>query len=101
MTITSMIVLFAVIWFLMLLIILPIGMRSQEEAGEVEPGTPASAPSDFQFKRIVTWTTVVTIVLWLITCGIIISGWISVDMMDFYNGISPRYESLSLLQSMK
>ncbi|MEM9716585.1 MAG: DUF1467 family protein [Pseudomonadota bacterium] len=91
MAVTSIIVLFAVIWFILLLIILPIGMTSQEEAGEIVPGTPASAPSNFQFKRVVLWTTGMTIIIWAITCFVILSGWITVDMMDFYNGIDDSY----------
>ena len=44
--IVSGLVLFAVIWFIALLVALPIGITTQEEAGEVVPGTPASAPVD-------------------------------------------------------
>ena len=92
MAITSAIVLFSVIWFILLLIILPMGMTSQEEAGEVEPGTPASAPSEFEFKKVVIRTTIWTIILWAISCGVILSGWLSIDMFDFGNQISPTWE---------
>ena len=44
MTITGAVVLFAVIWFVSLLVALPIGIRTQGEAGNVAPGTPSSAP---------------------------------------------------------
>ena len=91
MSIMSAIVLYAVIWFLLLLILLPLGTTSQEEAGEVVPGTPASAPTDLEFKKVMIRTTVSTTVLWLIVCGIILSGWITVDMFDFYNGIDHSY----------
>ncbi|MEM0978134.1 MAG: DUF1467 family protein [Pseudomonadota bacterium] len=92
MTITSLIVLFAVIWFLLLLMILPMGMKSQGDVGEVVPGTPASAPSEFDLRRVVIRTTIATVILWAITCGVIMSGWISVDMFDFYNGIDDSYQ---------
>ncbi|MEO1561920.1 MAG: DUF1467 family protein [Pseudomonadota bacterium] len=91
MSITSAIVLFAVIWFLLLLILLPLGTTSQEEAGEIVPGTPASAPSDLDFKKVIIRTTLATLVLWAITCGIILSGWITIDMFDFYGGIDNSY----------
>ena len=45
MTITGAIVLYAVCWFMTLFVVLPIGVQSQEEAGDVVPGTPASAPT--------------------------------------------------------
>lgn len=46
MPIYSAFVLYAVLWFLILLMVLPLGVRSQEEAGDVAPGTPAGAPSE-------------------------------------------------------
>ena len=48
MGITSAIVLFAVIWFMLFLIILPLGLQTQSEAGEVVPGTHGSAPANVQ-----------------------------------------------------
>ena len=46
MNLTGGIVLFAVLWFLTLFIVVLIGQRSQQDAGEVVPGTPAGAPAD-------------------------------------------------------
>ncbi|MGB3315354.1 MAG: DUF1467 family protein, partial [Albidovulum sp.] len=51
MNLTGGIVLFAVIWFLVLFIALQIRPKSQAEAGEVVPGTPAGAPANVQMKR--------------------------------------------------
>ena len=51
MTITAAFVLFAVIWFIALLVALPIGLTTQGEAGEVVPGTPASAPVDAMLQQ--------------------------------------------------
>ena len=44
MGITSAIVLFAVIWFLVLLIILPLRLQTQGDLGKVESGTHAGSP---------------------------------------------------------
>ncbi len=77
MTITGAIVLFAVYWFMTLLVVLPLRLTTQEEAGAVTPGTPPSAPANPNLRRKMLWTTVVTMVLWLPTCGIIASGWIT------------------------
>lgn len=90
MTITGAIVLFAVIWFLALFIALPIGERSQSEAGEVVPGTPASAPEDAMMKKKLTWVTIVTVVLWVILCGVIISGVLSIETFDIFNRMNPE-----------
>ena len=74
MSITSALVLYAVLWFLALLMILPIGVRSQAEVGEVEPGTPAGAPDQPMIGRKMIWTTVVATALWAAIFGIIAGG---------------------------
>jgi len=80
-------VMFAVIWFMMLLIILPMQMKSQSETGKIVKGTPLSAPDDPKLGKKVKWVTILTIPIWALVCGIIISGVITVDMFDIYNGI--------------
>lgn len=86
MTITAAIVLFAVIWWLTFFIVLPLRFISQRDAGAVVPGTPQSAPADFQVARKAKLTTAVAAGLWLVAAGIITSGVISVEDMDF-NGV--------------
>jgi len=90
MTITGAIVLFAVIWFLTLFIMLPIGERSQSEAGEVVPGTPASAPEDAMMKKKLIWTTLVTVILWVILMGVIVSGVLKIEYFDIFNRMNPE-----------
>jgi len=85
MTITGAIVLFAVIWFMILFIMLPIGERSQSEAGDVVPGTPASAPEDAMMKKKLIWTTGVSLVLWVVLVGVIVSGVLKVEYFDVFN----------------
>ncbi len=82
MTITAAIVVFAVIWFLTVLIALPIGIRTQAEAGHVEPGTPASAPAEAGLRRKLLWSTLITLVLWGAICAVILWGGISVADLD-------------------
>jgi len=85
MNITSAIVLFAVIWFMVLFIVLPLRMRTQGESGHVVPGTPSSAPENPDLKRKVKIVTAVSAVLWLIFAGVILSGIFTVDDFDFFN----------------
>lgn len=73
MNITGAIVLFASIWFLTLFIVMPIGQRSQEEMGDVVPGTPPGAPHKPAFKRKLVITTLITMALWF-ACFILITG---------------------------
>ena len=84
MTITAAIVLFSVIWFMVLFIALPLRMQSQEEAGDVVPGTPASAPADPKLRKKFFWVTVVAVVLWVPLVWVIMSGLITIEDIDFF-----------------
>lgn len=65
MSITSGIVLYSVFWFIALYMILPLFVRSQEEAGKVEPGTPAGAPDQPMMKKKLIWTTIAASIAWV------------------------------------
>ncbi|MBT0958192.1 DUF1467 family protein [Alphaproteobacteria bacterium KMM 3653] len=97
MAVTSALVLFAVIWFMVMFIMLPIGMRTQGDEGEVVPGTMKSSPVNLNIKRKMWQVTGVTVALWAITSGIILSGWISVSDFDLFSrfgpGSSPVFEA--------
>lgn len=84
MTITGAIVLFSVIWFIVFLCVLPTRHVTQEEAGEVAPGTVRSAPVDPQIGRKARLTTVITLVVWALISGVILSGWISIRDTDYF-----------------
>lgn len=89
MTIAGAIVMFSVTWFMVFLCILPTRQTSQSAAGEVVPGSAKSAPTDPQILRKAKLTTMITLVVWAIMCGIIMSGWISVYDTDVF-GLVPR-----------
>lgn len=89
MSITSAIVLYAVIWFMTFLIAIPIRLKTQGDMGEVVPGTHAGAPEHHQLKKKAIITTIVSAVLWVIIAGIILSGWISVRDIDMFNRMPP------------
>ena len=84
MTVTAALVLFAVIWFIALLVALPIRVTTQGEAGEVVPGTPASAPVDPMLRRKMLWVTVVTFAIWLPLCALILWGGLTVRDIDIW-----------------
>jgi len=85
MTITSALVLFAVIWFMVLFVVLPLRITTQGEAGHVVPGTPESAPDNPQIGRKMKITTAVSVVLFALIAGVIVSGWIGVEDFDIFN----------------
>ncbi|RYH08567.1 DUF1467 family protein [Tropicimonas sp. IMCC6043] len=92
MAITSALVLLAVIWFMVLFIVLPLRLTTQGEAGDVVPGTPASAPTDPQLKRKAKIVTVIALPLWAITCWVILSGTITVADFSLYDRFGPGAE---------
>jgi predicted secreted protein len=87
MTITGAIVLFAVLWFLILYMLLPQGVKSQSETGDVAPGTPGSAPSEPMLKRKLIWTTIITTIAWALIVGVIMSGWIHINDLDWFGRV--------------
>lgn len=65
MTWTSGIIVFVCIWWLVLFMVLPFGVRSPNEANlEPEPGHAPSAPIKPRMGVKVAVTTAVTVVLW-------------------------------------
>ena len=90
MTITSAIVLFAVIWAVVFFMVLPFGQVSQHEAGDVVPGTPASAPSDAQIMRKVLITTGITVVVFVVVLAVVLLKLFTIDDIPFLTPPSGR-----------
>ena len=92
MSVVSAIVLFAVIWFLSLFVMLPIGLRTQGDDGARLVGTHAGSPtSAFSMKRKMKQTTLVAIPVWgLLVIAILYSG-ITVRDIDMF-GRMPAVE---------
>lgn len=92
MSITAALIVFAVTWFLVLFIVLPIRFVSQDEAGEVVPGTPKSAPATETVKKKALITTGITIVIWLGLVWFLTSGLVTVRDLDFRGTLPPLEE---------
>ena len=60
MSISFLLAVYFIIWWVVLFAVLPFGVRTQAEAGSVVPGTPESAPHDFRLLKVVIWTTIVS-----------------------------------------
>jgi len=57
-SITTAIAVYFVLWWVVLFAVLPWGVRSQEESGEVVPGTDPGAPTFPALWRKLMWTTI-------------------------------------------
>ncbi|KPA23186.1 hypothetical protein shim_14810 [Shimia sp. SK013] len=88
MSITSVMVLFAVCWFMIFLIVIPIRLQTQGDLGKVVPGTQAGAPEHHYLKTKAKITTLAAAVMTAILVFIITSGVISVRDLDWFNRMS-------------
>ena len=89
MSITSAIVLFAIIWFMIFFIAIPVRVETQGDRGEVVPGTHSSSPEVHGLKKKAWISTWVTFIIWIIVCGIILSGFLTIRDIDFFNRMEP------------
>ena len=89
MAITSGLVLYAVIWFLSMLVMLPIGLRTQGDDGEIVPGTHAGAPNNYHAKRKALQVTGVATVIWIIAVLLIFYSGLSWRDMDWTQNLPP------------
>ena len=71
------IVVYLCIWFMTLFAVLPFGVRTQDEAGDVVPGTPGSAPANMNVKRILLINTLVAAVCFAVFYVGYTQGWLT------------------------
>jgi len=64
MGIAGSIVTFLILWWLILFMTLPLGVQTQAEADDIEPGTAPSAPTEPKLIRKMLLTTAITAVVW-------------------------------------
>jgi len=88
MKIGTLIAMYFVIWWICLFAVLPLRVRTQGEAGEVVPGTPASAPARPDLLLKAGITTVVAAIVLAGIVGLINSG-LSLDDIPFL----PKYST--------
>lgn len=82
----SAIVLYAVVWFMLFLVILPIRVQTQGDLKDIVPGTHAGAPEHHHLGKKALWTTVIAFVIWGCFVAIIVSGIISVADLENWVG---------------
>lgn len=62
--------LYFVIWWILLFAVLPFGVRSQAESGEVVAGTEPGAPSVHGLQEKAIWTTLVASIVLVIAAAV-------------------------------
>ncbi|MBO6503699.1 MAG: DUF1467 family protein [Kordiimonadaceae bacterium] len=82
MSIVTILLVFVVIWWLVFFAVLPLGVQSQDEAGdELEKGHDPGAPANPNLKKKMLYTTIIAAVLTVGYYFVATSG-----LVDFRNG---------------
>ncbi|WP_313618494.1 DUF1467 family protein [Agrobacterium sp.] len=82
MTFLSYFAIYFVIWWTTLFVVLPIGLRTQAEEGEVLPGTVASAPARFRGLKVIALNTVVSAAL--LAAWLLLTWWFNFELEDIF-----------------
>lgn len=82
------IAIYFVCWWIILFAILPFGVKTQEEAGEIAPGTAESAPAAPHLLRKLVATTIVTTIVFGVIYWLLEGGVVGLDDIPFL----PRFE---------
>jgi predicted secreted protein len=78
MTLGTVIAIYFLLWWVVLFAVLPWGARSQDDSGEVTPGTDPGAPAVHRIWIKLLWTTLIATALFAVLAGLYRSGLIPV-----------------------
>ena len=84
MKLTSILAIYTLFWTLCLFVVLPFGVRTDEEAGVQRlPGHAESAPHGFDFGKVALRATILSAVLFGLYYLNYVNGWIGVETLDW------------------
>lgn len=76
MTIALGFALYFMIWWLVLFAVLPFGVVTQDESADVVPGTPGSAPTQFNWRKVFVANTVVATLAFAVVWTALARNWL-------------------------
>ena len=76
-----------VIWWIVLFLTLPFGVRSQHEDGEAAPGTDPGAPIVAGMGRKLIWTTVLSAVIFAAAMLAYHAGYLNIERLSNLMGL--------------
>jgi predicted secreted protein len=77
-----------VIWWIVLFAVLPWGVRSQHEAGEMTPGTDPGAPVLTNLKLKLVWTTIAAALVFSVFYVVYVFRLVSLDQLARWVGMT-------------
>ena len=87
-TISTGFAIYFVMWWIVLFLTLPFGMRSQHEDGAGAPGTDPGAPVATGMGRKLIWTTVLSAVIFAVSMLAYNAGLLNVERLSRLMGIA-------------
>ena len=86
-TISTGFAIYFVLWWIVLFVTLPFGVRSQHEDGDSAPGTDPGAPVKTQMGRKLIWTTLISAVIF--TLGVLAynAGYLNIERLSKLMGM--------------
>ena len=90
MALTTILAVYFIIWWVVLFMVLPWGVHSQDESGEVTPGTDPGAPAVHTVWRKLMWTTLIASVLFAVLAAVYKLDLIPYDFLMAISG-PPRH----------
>ncbi len=87
-TISTALAIYFVLWWLVLFVTLPFGVRSQHEDGGGAPGTDPGAPVASLMGRKLIWTTVIAAVVYGIGMLAYRAGYLNIERLSNLMGVS-------------
>ena len=87
MSIFTALAIYFIIWWIVLFAVLPWGVHSQHESGEMTPGTDPGAPVLTNLKQKLVWTTVVATVVFAAWFVVYIYRLVTFDQLAAWLGM--------------
>ncbi len=81
-TVGSYFAIYFVVWWLVLFAVLPFGVRSQHEGGEIIPGSDPGAPVLAAMRPKLLWTTLISAVLFGAGITAWRAGWLTIERLS-------------------
>jgi len=76
-----------VLWWIVLFVTLPFGVRSQHEDGESVPGTDPGAPIASQMGRKLIWPTAISAIIFASAMLVFNAGYLNIERLSKLMGI--------------
>jgi predicted secreted protein len=86
-SISTALAIYFVLWWIVLFVTLPFGVRSQHEDGESSPGTDPGAPIASAMGRKLIWTTLISAAVYAVAMLAYNAGYFNIERLTRLMGI--------------